>query len=213
METSTVEAAVVPPPPSIGLVEFFLLFSKIGLSSFGGGLSVWMHRALVEYRGWLSESEFSAALALARIMPGVGIVNLAVLIGHRLIGFAGAVVAVMGLLVGPSLVVIGLAILYRQFAGSIILDTALQGMAASAVGLLIGMGLKSGSRIIRIGLTCTGPIAKGVGPIVVLVAMFVLVGVLRLPTVPIVLCLAPCSCALAFFAVRNASIERHNDGG
>jgi chromate transporter len=128
-------------------------------------------------------------------------------------GFAGAVVAVMGLLVGPSLVVIGLAILYRQFAGSIILDTALQGMAASAVGLLIGMGLKSGSRIIRIGLTCTGPIAKGVGPIVVLVAMFVLVGVLRLPTVPIVLCLAPCSCALAFFAVRNASIESHNDGG
>jgi chromate transporter len=213
MKTSLVEATEPRPPRSASLIQFFLLFSKIGLSSFGGGVSVWMHRALVERRGWLSESEFSAALALARIMPGVNIVNLAVLIGHRLMGLAGAVAGVMGLLVGPSLVVIVLAILYRQFAGSIILDTALQGLAASAAGLLIAMGLKSGSRIIRIGLTSTGRMAQGVGAIVVLVAMFVFVGVLRFPTVPIVLCLAPCSWALAFFAGRNASMERHHDGG
>jgi chromate transporter len=190
-----------------------MLFSKIGLSSFGGGVSVWIHRALVERRGWLGESEFSAALALARIMPGVNIINLAVLIGHRLMGLAGAVAAVMGLLAGPSLVVIGLAILYRQLAGLIILDTLLHGMAASAAGLLIGMGLKSGSRIIRIGLASTGRMAQGVGAIVVLAAIFVLVGVLRLPAVPIVLCLTPCSWALAFFAGRHPSMERNRDGG
>jgi chromate transporter len=206
-------AAGARPPPRIGLVEFFLLFSKIGLSSFGGGLSVWMHRALVERRGWLGESEFSAALALARIMPGVNIVNLAVLIGHRLMGLSGAVAGVMGLLAGPSLVVIVLAMLYRQFAGSIILDTALQGLAASAAGLLIAMGLKSGSRIIRIGVASTSRMAQGVGAIVVLVVMFVSVGVLRFPTVPIVLCLPPCSWALAFFTGGNAPMERKRDGG
>jgi chromate transporter len=213
MKTSAVEAAGARPPCSAGLVEFFLLFSGIGLSSFGGGVSVWMHRALVERRGWLSESEFSAALALARIMPGVNIVNLAVLIGHRLMGFTGAAAAVMGLLIGPSLVVVGLAILYRQFAGSIILDTALQGSAASAVGLLIGTGFKAGGRIIRMGLTSSGHTVEGVGIIVVMVAMFVCVGVFRLPTVPTVLCLATCSVALALLARRNASIERHHDGG
>jgi chromate transporter len=206
-------AAGARPPPRIGLVEFFLLFSVIGLSSFGGGVSVWIRRALVERRGWLGESEFSAALALARIMPGVNIINLAVLIGHRLMGLAGAVAAVMGLLAGPSLVVIGLAILYRKFAGSIVLDTLLQGIAASAAGLLIGMGLKSGSCFIRIGLASTGRLAQGVGAIVVLAAIFVLVGVLRFPTVPIVLCLAPCSWALAYLAGGNASKERHRDGG
>ena len=145
-------------------------------------------------------------------MPGVNIVNLGVLIGHRLMGFGGAVAAVMGLLVGPSLVVIGLAVLYRQLVGSIILDAALQGMAASAAGLLIGMGLKSGGRIIRIGLASAGRRAEGAGAIVVLVAMFVFVGVLRFPTVPVVLCLAPCSWALAFFAGRNAPTERRRDG-
>jgi chromate transporter len=200
-------------PPKLSLLEFFLLFSRIGLSSFGGGVSVWIHRSVVEHRGWLGESEFSAALALARVMPGVNIVNLGVLIGHRLRGFGGAVAAVLGLLGGPSLVVIGLAVLYRQFAGSIILGAALQGMATAAAGLLIGMGLKFGSRIIRIGLASAGRRAEGAGAIVVLVAVFVFVGLLRFPTAPVVLCLAPCSGALAFFAGRNASTGRRHDGG
>src|SRR5689334_12613673 len=73
-------------PESVGLVELFLLFSQLGLSSFGGGVSAWIHRAFVERRGWLSEAEFSAALALGRIMPGANVVNLAILVGQRLRG-------------------------------------------------------------------------------------------------------------------------------
>lgn len=213
MKTSAVEATEPPPPCSAGFVELFLLFSKIGLSSFGGGVSVWMYTALVERRGWLDETEFSSALALARIMPGVNIINLAVLIGHRLIGLSGAVAAVLGLLVGPSLVVIAAAILYRRFAGVMILDVVLAGTAASAAGLLIGMGAKSSGRIVRRGLASKGRTAQGVGTIVVLVATFVLVGVLRFSTVPTVLCLTPLSFALAWFGGRKASMERDYDGG
>jgi chromate transporter len=208
----TVEAARPVPPTGVSIVEFFFLFSRIGLTSFGGGVSAWMHREFVETRAWLGESEFSAALAFARILPGANIVNLAVLVGHRLMGVAGAAAAVTGVLVGPSVVVIGLAFLARQFGGSIILDAALEGMAAAAAGLLIGTGLKSGGRIIRIGLTSGVAQAEGVGAITVLVAMFVLVGVLRLPTAPVVLCLAPCSWALAFFASKGTSTERRRDG-
>jgi len=213
MKTSAVDATEPRPPFSAGFAELFLLFSKIGLSSFGGGVSVWMHTALVERRGWLDETEFSSALALARIMPGVNIINLAVLIGHRLVGLSGAVAAVLGLLVGPSLIVIAAAILYRRFAGVTILDVALAGTAASAAGLLIGMGVKSGGRIVRRGLASSGRTAQGVGTIVIFAATFVLVGVLRLPTVPTVLCLAPCSLALAWFGGRKASMERNDDGG
>jgi chromate transporter len=209
MKTSAI-AAEPRPPCNAGLVELFLLFSGIGLSSFGGGVSVWMHRAVVEQRGWLDESEFFAALAFARIMPGVNIVNLAVLIGHRLIGFTGAVAAVMGILVAPSVVVIALAVLWHKFAGSIALDTALAGVAASAVGLLVGMGLKSGSRIIRMAASKGGTL-KGVGAIVLMLAVFVCVGVLRLPTVPTVLCLAACSVALVLMAPGH--IERPRNGG
>jgi chromate transporter len=213
MKTSAIEAIEPRLPHNAGFAELFLLFSKIGFSSFGGGVSVWMHTALVERRGWLDEKEFSSALALARLVPGVNIVNLAVLIGHRLIGFRGAVAAVAGLLVGPSLIAIAIAILYRRFAGTMIIDAALAGTAAAAAGLLIGMGVKSCGQIVRRSLTSTRQTARGAGAIVVLVATFALVGLLRFPTAPTVLGLMPFSLALAWFGSRKTSMGRNYDGG
>lgn len=60
----------VRPPLAGGFIQVFLLFSQIGLSSFGGSVAVWMHREFVERGGWLEEFEFASALAVARIMPG-----------------------------------------------------------------------------------------------------------------------------------------------
>jgi chromate transporter len=212
MNPSSIEPAANRPRYGVGFAELFLLFSKIGVSSFGGAVSVWMHRTFVETRGWLTEPEFSTSLALARIMPGVTIMNLAVLIGHRLAGFTGAAAAVMGLVAGPSLIAIGLVILHRRFAGTAILDDGLQGAAAAAAGLLIGMGLKSGSRIVSGGLSSAGRTAGSTGAIVVMATMFVFVGLLRFPTVPTVLCVAPFSLALALFILRDGSTKRQDDG-
>lgn len=205
MNTSPETSAMQPPPCTA--TALFTLFSTIGLSSFGGGVSGWMHRAVVERRAWLSEAEFGAALALARIMPGASVVNLAVLIGHRLMGVIGAIVAVLGVLAGPTLIVIALAELYRRFADAVTLNTVLAGAAAAAVGMLLSMGLNSASRIVRAGLASPRHVAPGVGLIVIMVAMFVLVGVFRLPTVPVVLSLAPCSIALAVWTGPEASIK------
>jgi chromate transporter len=184
--------------PRVGLIELFRLFSQLGLSSFGGAVSAWMHRALVEQRRWLGETEFAAALALSRIMPGANVINLAVLIGQKLRGWPGAVAAVLGLLLGPSLAVIALAVLYRQVAGTALVDAALEGAAAAAVGLLLAMGVRSGSAVIGSG-TISGRRAVHVaGSLLVLLAAFVLIGVLRVPTVATVLALAPLSIALAY---------------
>jgi chromate transporter len=204
--------AQASPPQDVGLIELFLLFSQLGLSSFGGGVSAWMHRTFVEQRGWLGEKEFAAALAFGRIMPGANVVNLAVLIGQRVRGAPGAAAAAMGLLVGPSFAVIGLAIVYRHFAGAIVLRAALEGTAVAAAGLLIGMGVTSGAHTV-------GPDAKfrgyvyGIGATAIMAVVFVLIGVFGFPTVPTVLCLAPLSMALAHFAGRNLSAEKPNDRG
>lgn len=201
----------VPGSHHVRLIELFLLFSQLGLSSFGGGVSAWMHRAFVERRRWLGESEFSAALALGRIMPGANVVNLAVLIGQRMRGAPGAVAAAMGLLIGPSLAVIGLAIAYRHFAGAIVLRAVLEGTAVAAAGLLIGMGVTSSGRTISIGPKSRGRAVQNAGTIGVLLAVIILIGVFRFPTVPTVLCLAPFSIALALFTATNSSAERRND--
>jgi chromate transporter len=192
----------VRSPYAGGFIQVFLVFSQIGLSSFGGSVAAWMHREFVERRGWLEESEFATALAVARIMPGVNIVNLAVLIGHRLKGFTGAASAVAGLLTGPILVVIGLGFLYQRFAGIVLLQNVLEGIAVSTVGLLISVGITSGRRIIQEGITRTGRKGESAPAIGVLSATFVLVALLRFPTVLTVLFVAPLSIALAFFSFR-----------
>jgi chromate transporter len=210
-------SAGAPTPDEVGLVELFLLFSQLGLSSFGGGVSAWMHRAFVERRGWLGETEFSAAFALARIMPGVNVVNLAVLIGQRLRGAPGAAAAALGLLVGPSLAAIGLTVAYDALAGSAVLHAAIEGAAAAAAGLLIAMGLSSArhgagatrqdnrSDAAAAGRSRFAPRWRNLGAIAVLLTVFVLIGLMRLPTVGIVLCVAPVSIALAYLAMRSDS--------
>jgi len=185
-------------PPEVGLAELFLLFSQLGLSSFGGAVSAWMHRAFVEQRGWLGETEFAAALALSRIMPGANVANLAILIGQKLRRWPGAVVAVLGLLTGPSLVVIGLAVLYRHYAGNPVIDAALEGAAAAGVGLLLAMGVRSGSAVVGRGPLAGRRAVYVIGAVVILLATFVLIGVARVPTVAAVGVLAPLSIALAY---------------
>ena len=211
-------SAGVPTPDEVGLVELFLLFSQLGLSSFGGGVSAWMHRAFVERRGWLGETEFAAAFALARIMPGVNVVNLAVLIGQRLRGAPGAAAAALGLLVGPSLAAIGLTVAYDALAGSAVLHAAIEGAAAAAAGLLIAMGVASARGGARGGerrpeAAAAGPSWfvrrwRNLGAIAVLLTVFVLIGLMQLPTVPVVLCMAPVSIALAYLAMRSDRGER-----
>lgn len=203
--------AKIGVPPQIGLIELFLLFSALGLSSFGGGVSAWMHRGFVERRGWLCEKEFAAALACGRIMPGTNVVNLAVLIGQLMRGGLGALAAAMGLLAGPSLVAIGLAVAYRHFSHTIALRAALEGTAVAAAGLLIAMGATWGTRVARPKPKPRGNTAYTIGAIAVMASVFVAIGVLRLPTLPIVVGVAPISIALAYFAARKPPAGKPDD--
>jgi chromate transporter len=189
--------APAPPARRRELAALFLLFSQLGLMSFGGGVSAWMHRTFVAQRGWLNETEFSAALALARIVPGVNVINLAVLIGQRRHGRAGAALAALGLILGPGLAAIALAALYQRLAGTPILHGALAGAAAAAAGLLIAMGLVSAADTFGRGAGDRRPPIRRAGATAIMAAVFVLIGLLHLPTVPVVLALAPISIALA----------------
>ena len=88
---------VVPPT----LLSLFTVFLRIGLFSFGGGLSGWIFREVVTLRGWIDEDEFMSGLAVAQILPGANVANLSLYIGQKLFGITGAVVALVGLLSGP----------------------------------------------------------------------------------------------------------------
>lgn len=179
-------------PPLVSLVSIYVVAFRIGAFSFGGGLSAWIHFEAVQRHKWINEGEFLSALALGQALPGANVINLLIYIGNRLRGFAGAVVASVGLLTVPFFVVIGLAALYAHFSGLEWLQTFLDGAAAAAIGLMIVVIARGTVRALR-----------DPASVLMLVATVVGVTVLRWPLPVVVLCVTPLSVALAWLKVRR----------
>lgn len=173
------------------LRAIFLAFSKIGLTSFGGGLSGWMLREFVQRRAWLSEDEFLSGLALAQAFPGVNVVNLAIWIGFRLRGSAGALVAALGIVVPAMGVVILLAMLLSTVGDLHGVHVALAGVAAAAVGLSLQTGLRAVRRAMR-----------GKAQLLIVTTTFAAIFFGRLPLLWVVAVMAPLSIGLAYARLR-----------
>ena len=116
-------------------------FARIGLSGIGGVLP-YAHHTIVTNEGWLTDREFTEVLSIAQLLPGPNIANVAILLGTRYRGAAGAASALAGLFVPPLVVFIVIAVLYRQFADIVWLKRVFVGIGAAAAGLILGMGFK-----------------------------------------------------------------------
>jgi chromate transporter len=179
----------------IGLPAIFAGFFWLGVTSFGGGTAGWLYREIVERRHWINDEEFLSGAALGRMVPGSGGVNLTVQIGQRLRGVPGALAAVLGLLSGPFVIVVTMAIALTGIDQSSAMHAVFDGVAAAAIGLTFATGLK----LVQFRVRAAGPLA-------VTFATVLCVGVLRWPMIPVVLCLGPISIGLSLLTRygRNA---------
>lgn len=123
------------------LQEVFWTFNWLALQGFGGVLAV-VQRGIVEHKRWLSPEEFVEEWAVAQVLPGPNVINLALMLGDRYYGLRGAVAAVAGMLAVPTLLIIVLALVYAQYAAHPQVAGALRGMAAVASGLIAATGIK-----------------------------------------------------------------------
>lgn len=130
----------VPPRPA-HLGELFWAFSWLSLQGFGGVLAV-VHRELVEKRGWLTPEDFLEDWAVAQVMPGPNVCNLALMLGDRHFGWRGALTALAGLLALPLLLLLSLGSLIGQLPDQAAVAGGLRGMGGVAAGLIAGSALK-----------------------------------------------------------------------
>ena len=175
-----------PPIAVPTMAQFVGVITRIGLTSFGGGLSGWMLRVIVHERGWMAEGEFLTGLALCQVFPGINVVNLAIWLGYRLHGGRGALLGALAIVVPPGLLAVGIVSLFAGSTGQPLVHAALEGVAAAAVGLGAAMGFRAARR------------CAGVLPVLILLGTFVGVGLLHWPMLLVVLPLAPLSVALAW---------------
>ncbi len=177
-----------PTQTRVPLMSLFLVFFRVGLFSFGGGLSGWIYREVVTLRGWMSDDDFFSGLALSQILPGANVTNLSVYIGQRLRGPAGSICALIGLVIGPFFAVIALVWAYAELSTMPWIQDAMSGAAAAAIGLLLVVAAKGAYNS-----------SRRLVPFLILMATFVAVGLLQWPLVPVVLGIAPVSVAFAWW--------------
>jgi chromate transporter len=148
---------------------------------------------MVEERKWMTGEEFNDLYALCNFLPGPNIVNFSVVFGRRFGGIPGAVMALLGLLGPPFVIVIAIAFAYAFFGTIEALQRMFAAVAAAAAGLTISTVLKMLAPLMRERL--------GV-PHVTAVATFVAVGVLRWPIYWVLAILIPLSIGLAWWVRR-----------
>lgn len=121
--------------------DLFWTFTWLALQGFGGVLAV-VQRELVERKRWYTREQFLEEWAVAQIMPGPNVLNLAMVLGGRQFGLSGALAAASGLLALPLLLVLAIAILYGSVAETAVAQGALRGMGAVSAGLIAATGIK-----------------------------------------------------------------------
>lgn len=176
-----------PRPKGPGAL--FLAFNHLALQGFGGVLAV-AQRELVERRGWLTREAFLELLSVGQVLPGPNIVNMALIYGDRCFGWRGAAAALAGVMAVPLLIVLVLAMLWKQGADTPLVADALRGMGLVAAGLIIATAAKLALALRH------NPLGR-VWSTVFVLAMVLAVGVLRWPLVTVLLPLGLAAWALA----------------
>lgn len=175
--------------------DLFVSFTVLALQGFGGVLAV-VQRELVEKKRWMTREQFVEDWAVAQIMPGPNVINLALMIGGRYFGLGGALAGVAGMLAAPMVVVLLLAVAFGGVSDAAWAQGALRGMGAVSAGLIAAVGLKLMSALrnnpmgmpMCIGLAC---------------ASFTGVGLLRWPLASVLLGTGLVACSWAYWQLAK----------
>lgn len=145
--TSAVPIAAEPfaaaPPP---LLQIFIEFLLIGATSFGGGVVAYLRNGLVSKRAWLDDKSFVELLSISQSLPGLNSTNMAILVGDRLRGWSGAVLAFLGMCLPGGLLMYAVGMAYREHGDHPLATAALKGVAAAAVGLILATAVQLGRK-------------------------------------------------------------------
>lgn len=120
--------------PMGSVLEVFLAFLKLGLTSFGGPIAHlgYFHRELIERRKWINEGEYAQLLALCQFIPGPASSQLGFVLGLLRGGWGGAIAAFVAFTLPSALLLFAFAALFPQMSGTVG-DAAIHGLKLVAL--------------------------------------------------------------------------------
>ena len=141
-------------PVARGRHTLWTLFTSmlyISAFTFGGGFVIvtFMKRKFVDGLHWLTEDEMLDMTALAQSAPGAIAVNAAILVGRRVAGTVGMLVAVVGTIIPPMVILSVISLFYEAFAHNRWVAAALSGMQAGVAAVICDVVINLGGRVVK----------------------------------------------------------------
>ena len=128
----------MPVPPGYTLWQLVLYMLRLGALGFGGpvALAGYMHRDLVESRGWISEEDYKEGIALAQLAPGPMAAQLAIYLGYVHYRIAGATLVGIAFVIPSFLMVVALGWAYVRYGGLTWMQSVFYGVGAAVIGII-----------------------------------------------------------------------------
>lgn len=124
--------------------KLFLEFFKIGLFTFGGGLSMipLIQKTVVEKNKWITDEEMVDMIAISESTPGPIAVNCATFIGYKVGKIWGGILATLGVVLPSFIIICIISIFYEKFIQVEVIKWAFLGIKAGVAALILNAGIK-----------------------------------------------------------------------
>lgn len=132
------------------LWELFKATFMLSAFTFGGGFVIvsLMKKKFVEELKWLDEDEMLDITAIAQSSPGPIPINASVILGYRMCGIVGSLVAVLGTTLPPMIIISLISYFYAQFRSNTVISTALMVMRAGVAAVIFDVVINLAKNVI-----------------------------------------------------------------
>ena len=133
------------------LWKIFISTLYLSAFTFGGGYVIvtLMKKKFVDELHWIEEDEMLDLVAIAQSAPGAIAVNGAIVVGYKLMGVIGALVAIIATVIPPFVIISLISVFYTLFKQSYIVNKMLEGMQAGVGAIILSVVLEMASGIRR----------------------------------------------------------------
>lgn len=136
--------------PARMLWQLFKATFLLSAFTFGGGFIIvsLMKKKFVEDLQWLEEEEMLDITAIAQSSPGPIPINASVILGYRMYGVIGSLVAILGTALPPMIIISVISVFYTQFRSNRIIAIALQVMRAGVAAVIFDVVINLAKNVI-----------------------------------------------------------------
>ena len=164
--------------------KLFLSTFELSACTFGGGFVIipLMRKKFVEELGWIEEEEMLDLTAIAQASPGAIAVNASIMLGYHIAGIPGAILAVLGTVLPPLIIISIISMFYQAFRNNVIVSMAMRGMLCGVAAVICDVVINMAKSIFQ----KTRPL-----PIIIMLASFIAV---RYLSINIIIVIFVCGC-------------------